>query len=178
MKGWGFFLHLKLFSMIWPHSVSNFSETTGTLFARKPFSMWITSWPSVPWRKQRKERFIMISPYLKYWFPHNPLLPEILNSEIIGCDCEIFMLIYLLLELFCRWKWSGLDDLLYRIYSGEFFFFHRSYPLELCVFELPPGRGISHLSNSCQVGFCACLELVDLNARETHHTVRVQLNFR
>lgn len=50
-----FFPHPKLFSMVWPHSVSNFSATTSTFLARKLLSIWITSWPSATWRKQRKE---------------------------------------------------------------------------------------------------------------------------
>jgi len=67
------------------------------------------------------------------------------------------MLIYVLLELFCRWKCSGVHDLLYSIYSGAYLIFDRRYALGLYVIELPPGRGIAHWSNSCQVSFCVCL---------------------
>lgn len=52
VKGWVFLPHPKLFCMVWPHSVSNFSETTGTFLARK--LMWITSCSSDTWRKQRE----------------------------------------------------------------------------------------------------------------------------
>lgn len=56
-------------------------------------------------------------------------------------------------------------------FTWEYLIFHRSYPSELYATELPPGRGIAHLSNSCQVWFCVCLVLVELNTKETHYTV-------
>lgn len=111
-------------------------------------------------------------------FPLNPLFSKIANSDRLCHDFESFMLISLLLEIFGRWKCPGLHSLPYSIYSGQYLIFHRSYPLELYVIELPPGRGIAHISSSCQVWFCVCLVLVELNTKETHNTVLLQLNFR
>ena len=173
-------------SKVWYHFVNNFRENANNSFSKSNylcFSNYLFCEYFYVHLKlegnKRRELFIMTVSHRKLISPQsfNPLFFKIPKSDRFCCDFVSFMLIYLLMKLFYRWKYWGYMAPVQYLLRG-IFIFYRNYPFQLYVIELPPGRGVAHLSRGCQVWFCVYLVLVDLKMKASHYTVSVQLNFR
>lgn len=165
-----------MLSKIWYHFVNNLSENANNRFSKRTiYSM--NTFMFIWNLKEIRELFIMTVSHIESSFLQNPLFFKIPNSDRFCCDFVSFMLIYLLMKLFCRWKYWGYMAPVQYLHRG-IFIFYRNYPFQFYVIELPPVKRIARLSRGGQVWFCVYLVLVDLKMKASHYTVSVQLNFR